>query len=996
MQSNNQNKVSVSSGLAFAFLPQFKYCFAGLREIIPLFGVTLAIVLSHAKLIRKDHPVLDGGRAGIGELMGEAWYTLRTTQATTTQWGVFSSIVLFAGLIISAVSMFVLRIGLGVGSVAHAQLFSAANDPYGQGVGISSIQQGTQTITPVGASAMFDSRVTHDAGATGALDSSKDYALMLLDKVLRQAASTPQNGGSLQNALASLMEVYNSAVLIVASVIIFWMIMSIVVDTAKAGVIGGGRHNMVWTPIRVVFALGIMIPLGSQGFSSGQYMVMKLAEWGSNLGSRAWSTYIGKVLSSDGTGSLLLNYSADNVSTLVNNISQAVTCQVVYNAFSVQSGTTDTKELVSSQTPTYNSLTGMTSFSLTTDASDNMCGTISYQDSTKAEANTYVDPITGASVSVASTPADYSSYSRNVASSMLHSPTFIANINKFESAMTNAIAGTINASANASDVDSTYKPGPVMKSAREFACIFVARRFSDGGTAVGDNAVNKIPALPSDPACNVTTANICGGLYDPATGNDPTNTCQETMSAAITGAMKTAYDGNAAAMDAGLKDALLSESQARGWADMGLFLAQMASINVTLKEALQPKVSVTPGTAWVPASCGLAAKAWNGFLNWFRSEKKDCVTDLQKKVSGAMDDYGRWWDYASTHPQTAPPKDFTQSTGAEITSSASASWKDIGEALMSGGGSDNKGLTNMLASKFTPKGDSNFMLRLLNPVDGSQKGSFPLAQLTDVGHTLIWVGAGLDLVSTVGQALAGAIPFVGAGMANLFIWSTMVSVGNSLIFAGIILLFWLPVLPTIRVAMAALTWITAVFVAVAMVPIAALAHLSSEGEGIAGGAKVAWILWLNILLRPVLVVLGFVGAILIYNSFAVYFNSMFGGVASMILSTDGLLGLVAMFGFTAIYVMTLYTAANACFKMLDLVPDSMMTWMGGPSGAFHSFDGHAGEIQGAVGGRMAIHGHEAASGAKNNTKQAAGWAGRKAGAALKAGRGEGPKVTPNK
>src|SRR5690606_7169678 len=90
-----------------------------------------------------------------------------------------------------------------------------------------------------------------------------------------------------------------TGILVVASVMLFWCILSVVVDTAKTGTIGGGRHNMVWAPIRIVFALGLLIPLGSTGYSSGQFMVMKLAEWGSNFGTNAWIAYARGVVSSE-------------------------------------------------------------------------------------------------------------------------------------------------------------------------------------------------------------------------------------------------------------------------------------------------------------------------------------------------------------------------------------------------------------------------------------------------------------------------------------------------------------------------------------------------------------------------------------------------------------------------------------------------------------------------------------------------------------------------
>jgi len=38
---------------------------------------------------------------------------------------------------------------------------------------------------------------------------------------------------------------------------------------------------------------------------------------------------------------------------------------------------------------------------------------------------------------------------------------------------------------------------------------------------------------------------------------------------------------------------------------------------------------------------------------------------------------------------------------------------------------------------------------------------------------------------------------------------------------------------------------------------------------------------------------------------------------------------LSWFAYTAIYVFAVYTAANSSFKLLDLLPDAMMRWMGG-------------------------------------------------------------------
>jgi conjugal transfer/type IV secretion protein DotA/TraY len=184
---------------------------------------------------------------------------------------------------------------------------------------------------------------------------------------------------------------------------------------------------------------------------------------------------------------------------------------------------------------------------------------------------------------------------------------------------------------------------------------------------------------------------------------------------------------------------------------------------------------------------------------------------------------------------------------------------------------------------------------------------------------------------TIAQALSTSSGMgfsAGAGFAVSALANGISSIAGMGVAGGMVLMFYVPVLPLIRTTFAALTWIISVFEAVAMVPMAALNFLTSVGEGM--GARETWILWLNVLMRPVLVVIGFVGAMLIFNSFVVYFQTNFTqGIAALRSDMNWITRFLSWFAYTAIYVFAVYTAANSSFKLLDLIPDAMMRWMGG-------------------------------------------------------------------
>ena len=363
-----KKRIKTTAVAAFMFLPQIAWSLRGFAHIYPVFVRMLCSLLVEAGMLPPGHPSLKYGVTGVAKvgftkMMGEAWFNLRTRKSTAAQYGIFSAVVMASVAFVGLVTTFFGHLFVGFGAQAQAQLFANPTNPYGAG-GKTDLTQ-VQGIT--GASGLFDARVEGNG-------ISVDYALMVLDKILRLAAVDTPNGGALQNALAAMMQTYNAGVTIVAGVMIFWMVVSIILDTAKTGVFGGGRHNMVWAPIRVMFALGLMFPLGS-GFSSGQYMVMKLAEWGSNFGSNGWSAYVAGVV---GDQSLFAPFASNASSSLASSLSKVMVCQVAYNTYVQQAtGAQDADQAIQRhQDDPTNNANIVNHYTNNTDS--NVCGTITY------------------------------------------------------------------------------------------------------------------------------------------------------------------------------------------------------------------------------------------------------------------------------------------------------------------------------------------------------------------------------------------------------------------------------------------------------------------------------------------------------------------------------------------------------------------------------------------------------------------------------------------
>jgi conjugal transfer/type IV secretion protein DotA/TraY len=300
------------------------------------------------------------------------------------------------------------------------------------------------------------------------------------------------------------------------------------------------------------------------------------------------------------------------------------------------------------------------------------------------------------------------------------------------------------------------------------------------------------------------------------------------------------------------------------------------------------------------------------------------------------------------------------SVGWTTASAASMVLQMPSPASLSGGDTD---LQKKVTAALAPGGDKarEYLSGIMDYVSGANKNwlmdlvqpgsdnTYPITQLIKIGHGIMNTGFALTLGATgLPIALSVLGGSAGMGVAAAAVGSSIASlvsvISSTLILAGMTLTYWLPLLPFVRIAFSVMAWIVSVFEAVVMVPIAALAHISTVGEGLAATGKHAWYLWLNILFRPALTVVGFVGSIMVFNGFIVYFNSaMKNHISSTFSKGDPITTLIELLVVTAIYVGSMFIIANASFKLIDTIPHAFFKWIGS-SGGDTTFSDNSGEI----------------------------------------------------
>ena len=228
----------------------------------------------------------------------------------------------------------------------------------------------------------------------------------------------------------------------------------------------------------------------------------------------------------------------------------------------------------------------------------------------------------------------------------------------------------------------------------------------------------------------------------------------------------------------------------------------------------------------------------------------------------------------------------------------------------------------------------------------------PMAQLTTIGKGLVESAImnimGASASAFAGGALSAMDPNSGIGKLATSMSSFLQSVAFIGLTAGVVLFYILPFLPFLYFFFAVGEWIKAIFEAMVGVPLWAMAHLRLDGEGLPGeAAKDGYFLILEIFLRPVLTVIALIAATVIFTAQARILNSIWDIVLatspgydpdSSIVLADFMdpipRSTIDTFFYTIVYTFVLYMMATAAFKLINQLPDNLLRWAGAGVSAF--------------------------------------------------------------
>lgn len=311
--------------LRYALMPEI---FPRMRDLLGIgFGFvsySMACVFQSARLLPRDHAYANPvniGAFGIRHVLGQAALNLKFTLRNTDQ------IILFVLMLVGS-ALLLAQIGL-MGFALFTQTAHATGLPL-----------------PMSFAGFFESP-----------NPTEDISFMVLDRVFGipgifdscvaqniPCFPTPYNPNPMSDglfpqpyhlALQDMLGFYSNGLLFVAAVILGYYVTTILAEMSETGTPFGKRFNRAFAPLRIVVALGLLIPM-SYNLNAAQYITLYIAKWGSGFGTNAWNFFITSIaLSPTNTlagdsNNLIARPQYPSINEIIQFMSTAWTCKIAY------------------------------------------------------------------------------------------------------------------------------------------------------------------------------------------------------------------------------------------------------------------------------------------------------------------------------------------------------------------------------------------------------------------------------------------------------------------------------------------------------------------------------------------------------------------------------------------------------------------------------------------------------------------------------------------
>ena len=254
---------------------------------------------------------------------------------------------------------------------------------------------------------------------------------------------------------------------------------------------------------------------------------------------------------------------------------------------------------------------------------------------------------------------------------------------------------------------------------------------------------------------------------------------------------------------------------------------------------------------------------------------------------------------------------------------------------------------------------NTFINSSLSGTDFERMTENPLYAATNMGLNMI-AGAGLAITAIIAGAVTGSI-IAGNGIGKLggtdtaaivismFLSPLLSIAAGSILLPGIYLAIYLPMIPFIIWTGTVIGWLVLVVEALFAGPLWAMAHMAPDADGLVGRQGQGYMLIMSLILRPVLMVIGFIAAISMLKPAALFVNYFYAFTVHG--SNGGIAGFVQSIGSIIVYCMLLNNLVKKILSMIHALPDAILQWIGGAGG--NVLGQYGGGVEGQTGSSFA-------------------------------------------
>lgn len=845
-------KVTKGQVAAFLWMPQFNLSFQAFSFPLALLVQTFAQILSSVGLLAANHPARSffGAKSyGLLQVLSEAHQNLppiralwgETRMATTRQYSVF------------AASLGVLVTGGLTILTMFSQLFLGTAKAFAQ--------------------APYDANVSLNFVDNGKL------GLAFINAIF-----SPNGSDVISAALGEMFRFYSSTMLVFAGIIVLWIVISAVAETARTGIPFGKQFNHIWAPIRLVVALGLLVPLGS-GLNSGQWLIIGLTKWGSQQADQMWQSYAGSVDSGTATASTVNNVlqtvpvASDNYRAVSDKLFDILLCQQMWNQ----------KNPGQAINPVARDITNNPANAQILNADGETQAAITKEKSLVAQVSWTNG---GAKIDCGS------------ANFML-----IRNQNNPNAANTtpdNARPAQVTEQTILNNQASELQQFVTL--ATPLASQLAAGALMWQGTA--DDIFN--------------LANY--GIENPVDFWNKYDQIADAYAAGRANSLATSLRDYNRSMNRSIK----SDAEKYGWISAPAWLNKLAEQNgifmdaaTTIPTIYSPGTSAVSGSMMGPAAHPNISGAWDLAYQYMGNARAASKAAVRSNASDSQAKLAQESFAQILQPSNNP-----------LGKISSYGRKFMSEGLKMTFASGVTGVCEPekdAAGNIRPDGDPCKTIRDPSPEEiRDGKGNLSLARAKQkLGQEYGWVdtasrgafGGGFlpgDNPDIVGQGLLSAL-----NQADQLPSTFFRPAGSMLISFGFMAGYVLPLLPFIRFMLGILGWILLLMEAVLAVPLLSISLLKTDGEGfMTQNFQTGAIMVLALIIRPILMLFGLLMGIMAFNGIMNITNVTF------LAAADPDNSLTSMVVYLIVYGMLAYTLANSAFKAIDILPNQVMSWLG--------------------------------------------------------------------